>query len=71
MGAIKSMATLFAAFDRPNYQKLIPEHIVDMLSISKEVLSYLKNGAFTVTILERPCHSIGVNEAHEVCEQRM
>ena len=28
MAAIKSMAALFTAFDRPNYQKLIPQHPV-------------------------------------------
>ena len=33
MVAIKSMAALFTAFDRPNYQKLIPQHIVDMPTI--------------------------------------
>ena len=27
MAAIKSMAALFTAFDRPNYQKLIPQHM--------------------------------------------
>lgn len=64
------MAALFTAFDRPNYQKLIPDHVVDMLTISKEVLSHLKNGGFRVSILGRPCHSIGVDEAHEVCVNR-
>ena len=57
------MAALFTAFDRPNYQKLIPQHIVDMLTIPKEVLSNLR-------ILGRPCHSIAIDEAHEMCINR-
>ena len=67
MAAIKQMAALFTAFDRPNYQKLIPQHIVDMLTIPKEVLSNLQQGGFTVSILRRPCHSIAIDEAHEMC----
>ena len=66
MGAIKSMAALFTAFDRPKYQKLIPQHIVDLLTIS-EVLSHLKKGGFTVSIRGRAGHSVGIDEAHEMC----
>ena len=67
MAAIKSMAALFTAFDRPNYQKLIPQHIVNMLTIPNEILSHLSNGGFTVSITGRPCHSVGVDETHEMC----
>ena len=69
-GAIKSMAALFTAFDRPKYQKLIPQHTVDMLTIPEEVLANLKRGGFTVSIRGRPCHSVGVDEAHEMCINR-
>ena len=65
-GAIKSMAALFTAFDRPKYQKLIPQHIVDLLTIP-EVLSHLKKGEFTVSIRGRAGHSVGIDEAHEMC----
>ena len=51
-------------------QKLIPDHIVDTLSISKGVLSHLESGGFAVSILGRPCHSIGVDEAPEMCVNR-
>ena len=67
MAAIKSMAAFFTAFDRPNYQKLIPQHIVNILTIPKEILSHLSNGGFTVSITGRPCHSVGIDEAHEMC----
>ena len=61
------MASLFTAFDRPNYQRLIPPHIVDMLTIPREILSHLSHGGFTVSIRDRPCHSVGIDEAHEMC----
>ena len=67
MAAIKSMAALFTAFDRPNYQKLLPQHIVNILTIPKEILSHLSNGGFTVSITGRPFHSVGIDEAHEMC----
>ena len=70
LGAIKLIAALFTAFGRPNYQKRIPDHIVDILTVSEEVLSHLKNGGFTISILGRPCHSIGFDEAHEMCVNR-
>lgn len=38
VAAIKEMAALFAAFDRPKYQKLIPQHIKDMVYLPKDVL---------------------------------
>lgn len=56
MAAIKSMAALFTAFDRPNYQKLIPKHIVDMLTIPEELHTHLAYGGFTVSITGRACH---------------
>ena len=67
MAAIKSMAALFTAFDRPNYQKLIPQHIVGLLTIPNDLLSQLSHGGFTVSIRGRPGHSVGIDEAHEMC----
>ena len=70
MAAIKSMAALFTAFDRAKYQKLVGQHIVDMLTFPDEVLNQLCHGGFTVSIRGRPCHSIGIDEAHEMCINR-
>ena len=67
MDAIKSMTALFTAFDRPKYQKLISQHIVDLLTIPEEALSHLKKGGFTVSIRGRAGHSVGIDEAHEMC----
>ncbi len=38
------MAALFTAFRRQKYQKLIPQHILDMLTIPTDVLSKLESG---------------------------
>jgi hypothetical protein len=64
MAAIKSMAALFTAFDRPNYQKLIPQYIVDVLALPYEILSELTEGGFTLSIRGRHGHNIGIDEAH-------
>lgn len=70
MAAIKSMAALFSAYDRQKYQKLIPQHIVDLMTIPSDTLAHLENGGFTVSLKGRPCHSIGVDEAHEMCTNK-
>lgn len=67
VAAMKSMAPLFTAYDRQKYQKLLPQHIVDMLTIPTDTLSKLESGGFTVSLKGRPCHSVGVDEAHEMC----
>ena len=67
MAAIKSMAALFTAFDRPNYQKLIPQHIVDVLALPYGILSELTKGGFTLSIRGRRGHNIGIDEAHKMC----
>ena len=66
VAALKQMAAPFTAFDRPEYSKLIPHHLVEMLTIPRDVLTHLKQGGFTVSILGRPCHSIGIDESHEM-----
>lgn len=70
MAAIKSMVALFTAFDRQKYQNLVGQHIVDMAIFPDEVVNQLCNGGFTVSIKGRPFHSIGNDEAHEMCINR-
>ena len=67
IAAIKSMAAVFTAYDRPNYQKLIAQHINDLLTMPREIIEQLCSGGFTVSILGRPGHSVGIDEAHEMC----
>ena len=61
IAALKSMAALFTAFDRPNYQKLISDHIIDIATMPPCVLAQLKNGGWTVSRTGRTCHSIVMN----------
>ena len=65
--AIKSMAAIYWAFDRPTYQRLIPQHVADILCYPKKVLDQLHKGAFTVHLTEGNGHAVGLDEAHEMC----
>lgn len=67
MSAYKSMAALFTAYDRPTYEKLISQHISDMDDLPQPMLEELRNGGFVVSLKGRPCHSVGIDEAHEMC----
>ena len=66
MSSIKNMAPLFTAFDHQTYQKLISNHISDLLSLPKSVLLMFEQGAFVVNIRGRSWHSVGMDEAHEM-----
>ena len=67
MAALKQMGPLFTAYDRQKYSKLIPLHIQEMFSLPTDILAHLQEGKFTVSILGRACHSIGIDEGHEMC----
>jgi len=69
IAAIKEMAALFVAFDRPNYTKLISHHLQTLKTIPDDILSSLKQ-AFTLSIKGRAGHSIAIDEAHEMCINR-
>ncbi len=47
--SIKNLAPLFAAFDRPHYRKLIPQHL-DVLTMPQKVIECLEQGAFVCSI---------------------
>ena len=57
---------MFSALDRPIYQRLIPQHLADLLCFPKEVMQHVKNGAFTVHLSEGNGHAVGLDEAHEM-----
>ena len=49
-GSIKQLAAIFSAFDRPVYQRLIPTHIHDLLTLPKPLLEHLQQGCFSVRL---------------------
>lgn len=70
MAALKLMAADFAAYDHPNYQKLITQHIMDVLHMPEELVQYLQGGGFALSITGRPFHSVGLDECHEMLINR-
>lgn len=66
LGGIKLLAPLFAAFDRPHYQKLIPQHLKDIASMPQKVIEYFENGSFVCIISGSHMRSVALDEAHEM-----
>ena len=65
-GSLKQMAPVFTAFDHPTYQKLISNHISDLLDLPSSIMLMLAQGAFVVNITGREGHSVAIDEAHEM-----
>ena len=65
VAALKKMAPLFHAFDRPMYLRLIPIHLHDLLNMPDVLLTHLKEGGFAVSITGSPGESLGADESHE------
>ena len=60
------MVPLFSAFDHKTYQKIIGQHLADVLTMPDNILTMFKQGAFVVSISGREWHSVGIDEAHEM-----
>ena len=58
MHSMKIMAPIFTAFDHPTYQKLISNHISDLLDLPEPILLMLAQGAFVVNISGRAWQSL-------------
>ena len=63
---MKSMAAIFTAFDHPNYQRLISQHLADIPTTPAPIIAMFKQGAFVVSLSGRPWHSVAIDEAHEM-----
>ena len=64
--SIKLMARVFTAFDHQIYQKVISQHLADVLCMPPSILTMFQQGAFVVSISGRTWHSVGIDEAHEM-----
>ena len=49
VASLKGMAPLFAAYDRPCYQKLIPNHLADIECYDDRILQCFRAGGPTAT----------------------
>ena len=58
------MAPLFAAYDRPHYQKLIPQHLKHVAVMPSSVKSCFESGAFVCS--KHNMRSVALDEAHEM-----
>lgn len=66
VASMKSMAAVFTAFDHPTYQKVISQHIADIQTMPAPILTMFQQGAFVVSVLGRPWHSVAIDESHEM-----
>ncbi len=48
---IKQNAPLFAAFDRPHYQKLLPTHLHEVLTMPDEIIEHFESGSFVCSVI--------------------
>ena len=70
VASLKSMAPLFTAYDRPCYQKLVPNHIADIECYPDQLLECFRAGGFTVKVKGGIGHATALDEAHEMCVNR-
>ena len=66
VASTKSMVPTFAAYDRPHYHHLIPQHIADILQMPTAILAKLQAGCFTASITGRAFRDVALDEAHEM-----
>ena len=60
------MGALFTAYDRPIYQRLIPQHLKDILSLPLPLMAHLHNGGFGVRLSESKWHAVVLDECHKM-----
>lgn len=63
---IKLMAAVFSAFDRPIYQRLISQHLLDLQCLPEPIWVHLQNGGFSIQLTPSEWHSVALDECHEM-----
>ena len=66
LASVKLMAPVFTAFDHSTYQKVISQHLADILCMPPPILAMFQQGAFVVSVCGRTWHSVAIDEAHEM-----
>ncbi|CAC5360249.1 unnamed protein product [Mytilus coruscus] len=64
--SLKEITCLFHAFDRQNYQRLIPYHLADLHTFPEPVIKHFAAGCFSVSISGKHLYSVALDEAHEM-----
>ncbi|CAC5371098.1 unnamed protein product [Mytilus coruscus] len=64
--SLKKITCLFHAFDRQNYQRLIPYHLADLHTFPEPVIKHFAAGCFSVSISGKHLYSVVLDEAHEM-----
>ncbi|CAC5359268.1 unnamed protein product [Mytilus coruscus] len=64
--SLKKITCLFHAFDRQNYQRLIPYHLADLHTFPEPVIKHFAAGCFSVSISGKHLYSVALDEAHEM-----
>ena len=66
VGSMKLMAPIFQAFDRPTYQRLVPQHLKDLTCMPQSILQHLQAGEFSVSLSASEWHAAALDECHEM-----
>ena len=66
LASLKQQAAIFSAFDRNIYERLIPQHLADVLRFPEPILRHLKNGSFSVQFTSTEWHAVALDECHEM-----
>ena len=66
LAGIKLMAPLFAAFDHTHYQKMLPQHLRELIVMPQEVINFFESGGFVCSVSGRYMQSVALDEAHEI-----
>ena len=65
MASLKKMVPLFSAFDHTCYQKLIPQHLLDVFKLPNCLKVHMKRGAFSIRLTPKDWCGIALDECHE------
>ena len=58
--------SVFTAFDRLNYMKILPQHFAEVSSLPDVVKDCFSKGGFVCNIRGTKMHAVALDEAHEM-----